>query len=507
MAAELLLPDGLPSQRHYQFKHAFIQDVAYQSLLRSTRQRHHQHTAEVLETDFDDIRDQQPELLAYHYTEAGEPERALPYWQQAGQHAREQSALAEAISYFEQALKLLMQLSETPDRMQRELTLQTALGVLYMTTQGAAAPDVKATYLRARDLCEQLGDTVHRFTVLRGLFLSSLMRSELRSAQQLGEQLFHHAEAQQHSDQRLEAHRMLGACLYFLGDLDTSWTHLEQSLSTYDSEQRHGFTVHYGQDADVVCLSYQALNLWLRGYPDQSLEAGHAAVALGRQLAHPYSLAFALIFNALLYLLHRDVEGVQARAEASVEIASEHGFPLIKAVGETYLGWVRAVQGQSTAGIEQIRQGIMAYQATGTRLTYPFMVAFLAQAYRSEGKSDDGLHLLTEFLSTAHATEERWSEAELYRVQGVLWLDLDPSATARAEACFEQALGIARQQGAKSWALRTALSLSRLRHAQGRRDNAYQCLASVFDTFTEGFETVDLREAKAWLDTLQGATE
>ncbi len=502
--AELLLQGGLPSQRHYQFKHAFIQDIAYQSLLRRTRQRHHQHIAQVLEASFADIRDQQPELLAHHYTEAGSPESAIPYWQQAGQHAREQSALAEAISHFEQARGLLTRLPETPDRMQRELTLQTALGVMYMTTQGSAAPDAESAYLRALELGEQLGDMTQRFTVLRGLYMSSFMRGELQAAKQLGEQILHHAQDQHDAGQSLEAHRILGTSLCFLGELETAWTHLEQGLSRFDPQQRHGLTIHYGQDTEVVCLSYRAWNLWLRGYPDQSLETIDAAVALGQQLAHPYSLIFALTLNAVLCQWRGDIEGMQTRAEAVVDLANEHAFPLFKALGETYLGWVRAAQGYGAAGIDQIRQGITAVQATGTNLTHPFMVALLAQAHRIAGKLDDGLRLLTDVLSSAPQTEERWYEAELYRLQGEFTLDRDASALAEAEACFEQALIIARQQRAKSWELRTTLSLSRLWRSQGRRDEARQCLASVLETFTEGFDTTDLREAQAWLDALQG---
>ena len=258
--AELLLQGGLPSQRHYQFKHAFIQDIAYQSLLRRARQGHHKHVAEVLETSFADVRDQQPELLAHHYTEAGSPESAIPYWQQAGQRAREQSALAEAISHFQRALGLLIRLPETPDRMQRELTLQTALGVMYMTTQGPASPDAEATYLRAQELCDQMGDMDQRFTVLRGQFMSSFMRGELQAAKQIGEQLLRHTEDQNDDGQSLEAHRILGACLCFLGEHEPALTHLKQGLSLYDPQQHRGLAIHYGQDAEVISLSYLALN-------------------------------------------------------------------------------------------------------------------------------------------------------------------------------------------------------------------------------------------------------
>lgn len=501
--AELLLQGGSPAQRHYQFKHAFIQAIAYQSLLRRTRQRYHTHIAQVLEASFTDIRDQQPELLAHHYTEAGSPESAIPYWERAGQQAREQSALAEAISHFEQALALLTRLPETPDRMQRELTLQTALGVLYMTIQGSAAPNVESIYLRALELCEQLGDTAQRFTVLRGLFMSSFMRGELRAAKQLGEQILQHAQAQNDAGQSLEAHRVLGTSLCFLGELEPAWTHLEQGLSLFDPRQRHGLTIHYGQDAEVVCLSYRAWNLWLRGYPDQSFETINAAVALGRQLAHPYSLSFALAFNAMICQWRGDTESMQTRAEAVVDLANEHAFPLLKAVAETYLGWVRAAQGQSGVGIEQIRQGIKSVQATGAKLSHPFMVALLAQAYRTADKLDDGLRLLTDVLSPAHQAEERWYEAELYRLRGEFLLDHDASATAEAEACFEQALIVARQQRAKAWELRTALSLSRLWHTQGRQDDARQCLTPIFETFTEGFDTADLQDAKVLLKELR----
>jgi class 3 adenylate cyclase/predicted ATPase len=475
--ADLVYQRGVPPQATYIFKHALIRDAAYESLLKSTRQHYHQRIAQVLESQFPETAEAQPELLAHHFTEASLTEKAVYYWHKAAQRAGERSAHVEAISHLTKGLELLRTLPETTERLQREVDMLIALGTSLIHTKGAAAPEVEHTYLRAQHLCEHLEALHQLFPVLRGLWFYYLVRAELQTAHALGEQLLALAQQTQDPVMLSAAHRAVGTTLLYLGAAADASTHLTQDIA-------HG-----------------AWALWCLGYPDQALVRSHEAVTLAQQIARPFSLSFALIMAAAFHQFRREVRFAQERAEAAIRLAKEQ-FPDWMAFGSLLRGWTLAHQGQAKEGIEQLTQGLIAHRATGAELRRPYYLALLAQAYDIMGQPEIGLTALVEALTLTDTTGERWYEAELYRLKGALLLQLASDNQAEAENCFHQSLDIARNQQAKSWELRAATSLARLWQQQGKHDEARQVLGDVYGWFTEGFDTADLKDAKALLDAL-----
>ena len=498
--AEILYQRGLPPQAQYIFKHALIQDAAYQSLLRRTQRQYHKQIAQVLEKLFPETCATQPELVAHHYTEAGLSALAVGYWQQAGQRAIERSAYVEATAHLKQGLALTSDLPDTPERHQHELMLYIALGVTSAATQGYAALEVEHAYLKARQCCRQVEDPAQLFTVLRGLWLVYLARDELQIAHEQGEHLLRLAHRQQEPALLLEAQRALGTSLFYLGELAPSWTHLEQGIALYAPEQHRPLILRYGQDPGMACLVYTAWILWLRGYPDQALERLRAALTLAQQCKHPFCLVFVQAFALMLYQCRREPHAVSMQAAASLTLAHQQGFPFLEAWAMVLQGWVLAEQGQGDAGIEQVCQGIAAYRATGAEVYRPYFLGLLAEAYGRRERPDKGLEALDEALTLVDRTGERFYEAGFYRLKGQLLLACSMDTYPEAEACFHRALTIARHQQARSLELRAAVSLSRLWQQQGKHDQARRLLGEVYGWFTEGFDTGDLKEAKALLD-------
>ena len=498
--AEIVYQRGLPPQSTYVFKHALIQDAASQSLLKSTRQQYHQRIAQVLEAQFPATVDQQPELLAHHCTEAGLIAQAVGYWQKAGQNAVQRSAHVEAISHLRQGLALLQTLPETPEHSQQELLLHIALGASLLATKGYAAPEVEQTYVRARQLCEHLDDPHQLFSVLRGLWQYYHVRADFRTAHSLGEQLLALAQQTQDSAMLVAARAGLGRTLFFLGTVASAHTHFTQGIALYDPKQHRSFAFLYGEDAGVVCHSFAARALWSLGYPDQMLVRSYEAVTLAHQIAYPLSLIHALSAAAQFHQLRREVRCTQERAATTIILATEQGFPYWIAVCSMLHGWALAHQGRAKEGVEQINQGLIAFRATGGEITRPYYLALLAEAYEIMGQPEAGLTVLTEALTLVDTTGERYYEAEIYRLKGELLLQQSLDNSTEAETCFHHALEIARTQRAKSFELRAATSLARLWQQQGKRQEAHDVLAPVYNWFTEGFDTADLQEAKALLE-------
>jgi predicted ATPase len=500
--AELLYQRGVSPQATYIFKHALIQDAAYASLLKSTRQHYHQRIAQVLETQFPETTEGQPELLAYHYTEAGLTGQAVAYWYKAGQRASERSAHLEAIAHLRQGLELLKTLPETSERIQREMDLLIMLGASLRATQGTGALEVGETYTRARQLCQHLDNPHQLFPVLRGLWNYYCVRAEHQTAHALGEQLLTLAQQVQDTVLLVAAHRALGTTLHNFGTAAEAHTHFTQGLALYDAQQHRASTFLYGEDAGIVCASQDAWTLWYLGYPDQALARSQEAVTLAQQNVHPFSLGLALVFAAVVHQSRREVPAVHQRAEAVINLAMEQGFQYWRAQGSILRGWTLVHQGQEQEGITQIEQGLSAYRATGAEVLRPYYLTSLAEAYGIMGQPEAGLTVLTEALMHVDTTGERWYEPEIYRLKGELLLQQSTDNATEAETCFHHALDIARTQQAKSWELRAATSLARLWQQQGKRQEAHDLLAPVYHWFTEGFDTAALQEAKALLDAL-----
>jgi predicted ATPase/class 3 adenylate cyclase len=500
--AELIYQRGLPPRSWYIFKHALIQDTAYQSLLRSTRQQYHQRIAHVLAAQFPEIAETQPELVAHHYTEAGLSEQAIGYWQRAGQQASERSANREAVNHLTKGLEVLKTLPETRERLQQELLLLTTIGPPLMAIEGQGAPAVERLYTWARALCRQVGETPQSFPALWGSWRLYFMRGELRTARELGEQLLSLAQRFQDTTLLLVAHQALGGTLMYLGEQASAYAHLEQGLALYDTHQHRPLAFRYGVDLGVWCLAYAAWSLWLLGFPEQALARSREAIALAQELTHPFSLAAALSYAALVHVDCREGQAAAEWTEATLVLSNEQGFPQYATLGMLCRGWVLAEQGQGEEGITVIRQAMAMRRAMRAEAGRPWFLTLLAEVYGRVGQPREGLPLLTEAIAIADRTDERWREADHHRLQGDFLLVCAGDQDAEAEVSFHKALDIARRQEAKSLELRTATSLARLWQQQGKQTEARELLAPIYDWFTEGFDTPDLQEAKALLEAL-----
>jgi predicted ATPase len=494
------------------------QEAAYQSLLKRTRQQVHRRIAQVLEAEFPETAQQQPEVLALHYTEAGIGEQAVGYWLQAGQHANERSAHVEAIAHLSRGLDVLKILPDTAERRQHELGLQSALGLALMVTKGWGAPEVERAYTRSRELCREVGETPQLFPVLLGLRGFFTMRGDLHTSRELGEQCLRLAQRVQDPACLSYAHYALGAPLYFLGELVRAREFLEQGVALDNPHQYRSRAFPTASIEPVVaCRSRVALTLWYLGYPDQALRSMDDTLPLAQELSRPFSLAWALSFAAIVHQLRRERYATHERAQTLRALSRTQGFTAYVVQGTLLLGWAVAAQGSGAEGLAQLHEGLAANRAMQAALMQPYWLTLLADVYGQVGQAERGLAVLAEALAMVHATGQHVYEAELHRLRGELLLQSGVQAlapgdlpsdvglqicSAEAEACFQHALDVSRRQQAKSLELRAAMSLGRLWQRQGQRAEAYALLAPVYGWFTEGFDTADLQDAVALLEAL-----
>ena len=499
---ELLYQRGRIPRAKYMFRHALIRDAAYASLLRRTRQQHHQRIAQTLQAQWPELTATQPELVAYHYEEGGLHNQAVRYWYDAGHRASERSAYVEAIAHLTRGVTLVHTLPETPERLQQELNLQVTLGPALIANKGYTAPEVEGVYTRARELCEQVGDAPQLFAVIRGLMVYYQLKGQLQTAVQLGEQLLGLAQSRSEPTLRLLAHYQLGAVLFLGGETISAHEHLSQAVATYTPQEHQAFALRYGLDLGASAGWFLAWNLWLLGYPDQALRHSQSAHTLVQQLLHPYSLTIVRFGAAVLHQFRREAMAVYEQSTAVISLAREQGFMSLSPWGQVLQGWARAMQGQRDAGMTEMRQGIAANLAMGAKTFQPYFLGLLAEANAQHGRPEEGLDALAEALSVMANAEAHFCAAELRRLKGVLSLHQAVPNQAQAETCFHDALDVARRQQAKSWELRAATSLAGLWQAQGKDQDAYDLLAPVYAWFTEGFDTADLKDAKTLLDEL-----
>ena len=506
--AELLYRHGRPPDATYSFKHALVQETAYQSLLKSRRQPIHGQIADALNEQFGEIVEAEPELLAHHYTEAELVEQAIPYWEQAGQRAVQRSANVEAIGHFTKALNVLQTLPDSPERDEQELTLQVALGVPLIATAGWAVPEVREVYTRARELCEQVGNTPQLFPSLFGLFSFYYVRAEYTAAHEATLQLLTLAERAEDPGLLLEAHRATGITEYNLGEFASSRKHCEAGMALYDPQQHRPHVALYGQDPGVGCLYFGAWTLWYLGYPDQALKSSEQALTLARESLHPFSPAWALTSAGFVHEMRGRDEAAQQQAEAIIALSTEQGFPPFLAFANVMRGSALAAQGEAEKGMAQIREGMAVSRTIGQEGGRSYILALLADAQGKAGQAEEGLTTVAEAMAVVEQTEERYHEAELYRLKGELTLQSQVAGQKskfekEAEACFHKAIEIARQQQAKSPELRAATSLTRLWQQQDKQVEAHQLLSEIYNWFTEGFYTKDLQDAKVLLEELE----
>jgi predicted ATPase len=502
VADELLYKRGRGDRSRYIFKHALIQDTAYQSLLKRTRQLSHRRVAELLEIRFPDVVEMQPELVAHHYTQADLPAKAVVYWQSAGHRASEHSAYQEAMSHLVTGLKLIEAMPQTQARHQQELSLQTALGAAALIARGHTAPEVEAAFTRARQLCQQLGDTEDVFPVLFGLWRFYVARPDFSAGHQLAAELDSLAERSDETPLQVVAHYAAGATCLWAGELIRARANLEESVASYAPEQRSYPIFQVGQDPGVACRAYAGKALWLLGFPDQARASSHAALALATELAHPFSHAYALNIASMELQFRGEAQGVYEYADASVALSTEHGFLPWSALGTILQGWAIADLGQQEEGLVQMRQGLLAWRDLGSELFVPYCLSLIAEVYSNLGQVDAALGALTEGIEIMAKTGEHWWKAEMHRRMGDLLLQQTTPDAIQAETCFRQALVTARQQQAKSFELRAAMNLAQLLHQHGKHDEARELLAPVYGWFTEGFDTADLKDARLLLDDM-----
>jgi predicted ATPase len=347
-----------------------------------------------------------------------------------------------------------------------------------------------------------VGETPALVQVLLGLWRFYLVRPQLHTARELGDTLLRLAQQAHDPALAVVAHYVLGVTWFSLGALSAARQHLEEAIAHYTPDQRRAPVFRMGYDLGVGCRGFAARTLWSLGYPEQALARLHEALALAHELSHPFSLAFARCWAAFVSQFRRDVPAVHEQAEAAVALATEQGFPQWAALGTGLRGWALALQGQGEAGMAQVRQGITASRATGAALNVPYLCTLLAEVSAHLGHTDDGLQALAEAHTLVEQQDERWWEAEIHRLRGVLLLRQPGTPQAEVETWLQRALDVARRQEAKSLELRAAMSLARLWQQQGKRAEARELLAPIYGWFTEGFDTADLQEAKALLEEL-----
>lgn len=478
----------------YTFNHTLTRDVAYETLLKVSRRKLHRQVGDSMKEVLHRIIETQPEILAYHYTEAELLDQAIPYWQLGGKKAIQRSANVEAIAHLSKGIELLRALPDTPERAQTELALQLDLGVPLIATKGYAAVESREVYARARELCLQAGQTRQLFPALRGLWAFYNMRSDMIHAREVGEQFLTLAQREGNPAFLLEAHRAMGITLFGLAELIPAREHLERGIALFDPQKHQSHAYLYGADPGVAYLSQLAWLLWLLGYPDQALDRIQQALARAREFAHPFSLAAALAIAAIVHQLRREVCAAREQAEAAIALSASRGFPFLLGWAVIIRGWTLVEQGKADEGIAEMRRGLANYQATGAEFLRTDYLALLAEAYGRRGPVDEGLNVLAEALDAANGTGERRWQAELFRLKGELILTRDED---EAEACLVRAIEVARSQRAKSLELRASKSLSRLWQRQGKREEARRLLEEIYGWFTEGFATADLQEAQA----------
>jgi predicted ATPase len=502
-ASELIFQRGAPPDALYTFKHALVQDTAHGSLLRNARQQLHAQIAEALEAHFPELMENQPELFAQHYAEAGLVEKSVACWGKAGQRSAARSALAEAAAQLQKGLDQLELLPDTPERQRQELEFRSALGAVLIAVKGIAAPETGHAYARARKLWEQLGSPSEFLGIPYGQSFHHAFRGELDLARRLDEDLLRLSRQHNNSVGLVLGHLSSGRNVMYTGRFARSRAHLEEALTLYDPISHRSLVHQGGIHPHVNSQAFLGIVLFCLGFPDQALARSSAAIAEARRLVHSTSLASSVGLDVILLSLVGDDAVLSERVDQLIAVAAEQGFPQWRALGTIYRGWVKVKNGGVSEGISLLRSGASAYRATGAEAWTPYYIALLARACEIAGEVEEALTVLDDALQIVERTGERWFVAELNRHKGQLLLRQGhPEA---AEELYRKTMSIAQEQGAKLWELRTAASLARLRRDQGRHSEARGLLAPVYGWFTEGFGTPDLKGAKALLDTLDGS--
>src|SRR5499433_1677065 len=509
IAAGLLFRRGMLSHATYLFKHALVQDAAYGTLLRAPRRALHARIAETIESEFTETAESQPELLARHWTEAGLIEKAASLWGKAGQRSLARSALVEAAEQLTRALDQIATLPGTPVVRREQIKLQVALVNALMHVKGYAAPELKAAVERARQFIEQaeaLGeppeDPLLLFSVLYGFWVANLVAFNGDVMRELAVQFLALADKQKATGPLMMGHRLMGNSLTLTGDIAKGRAHYNQAFALYDPATHRALATRFGQDVGVSIFVYRALARWMLGCPEAALADVDHVLEDARDSGHAVPLMYAQFHTSLTNVLCAKYAAANAQSSEVVRLADEKGAALWKALGTMQSGCVLAQSGKASDAIQMITSGITMYRSTGSRVYLPIFLSHLSRAYAELGQFDQAWRCIGEAMAAVETTKERWYEAEIHRVTGEIALKLPQLGSSQAETYFERALNVAHAQQAKSWELRAAMSMARLWHDQGMREKARALLAPIYGWFTEGFDTLDLKQAKVLLDVL-----
>jgi predicted ATPase len=509
LQAGLLSRKGWPPHASYIFKHALVQDAAYGTLLRERRRALNARIAETLESQFAEIAENQPELLARHCTEAGLIEKAVDFWGKAGQRSLARSALVEAATQLYRALDHIAALPATPALRRDQIKLQVALITAVMHVKGYAAPETKAATDRARLLIEQadaLGeppeDPLLLFSVLFSLWNASFVAFNGDVMCELARQFLALAEKQEATVPRMVGHRIMGVSLLFSGDIVEARAHLDRGIALYDPAEHRRLATRFAIDVRVGILFARSLALWMLGYPEAALGDTEQAIKDAREIGHAATLMFALACPSMTHILLGKYEAANTELDEVVALADKIGTLFWKAQGMALQGCVLVLTGKASEAVQMITSGLTAYGSTGATLWRPWYLSHLAKANAELDHLHDAWGSIDEAVTAVETTKQRWCEVEVNCIAGEVALLPPQRDVRRAEGYFERALAVARQQHAKSWELRAAMSMARLWRDQGKALQARELLAPIYGWFTEGFETLDLREAKALLAEL-----
>ena len=496
--AGLIFREGSAADLSYTFKHALIQETAYQTLLKSRRVEIHAAIARVLEAQFPEIAESEPELLGHHYTAAGLAELAASNWLKAGRKALMRSANAEAIALLKRGLMLLGGLPHSEARLRMEIELQTSSGVALMGSKGYGSPEVLEAFSQARTLSEKLGDDAWLFKALCGEASYYMISGNLRASDALGQRAMQIARRTGDQALLIEAHHRQWATKFFMGDYAASNVHTAFGLATYDPELHHQLTYTYtGHDPGVCCRNYSAYVLWLCGHVDQALKQGHEGVAMAERVGHPLSLSQSLMSRSGIHIWRGETAEALECCERTFDLCNKYGFPLSGSEGRFQRGWALAEAGDLRAGVIELRAGIAGIRATGAAMAMPHYLAILAWALGETGETAEGLAVAEEALTIATETGANYDLPEVLRIKGGLLLKQNNEEG--AEAFLRKAIAAAKVDGSRSLELRACTSLARLFRLNGRVDTARNLLRPVYESFTEGFGTKDLKAAETLL--------
>jgi predicted ATPase/class 3 adenylate cyclase len=507
--AGLLFRQGRPPYAAYLFKHALVQDAAYGTLLRERRRALHARIAETIEHDFADITESQPELVARHCTEAGLVEKAATFWGRAGLRSLERSALIEGMAHLTRALDQLGGLPSNVTHRREQIKLQVALINALHHVKGYAAPASKVAVEQARSLIEEaeaLGeapdDPVLLFSVLYGVWAASWVAFNGDICRDLSTQFMALAGKQADIGPRMIAHRLMGLCLAVMGDLVQSKTHFDQAIDTYDFTKHRNFAMRFGTDARVSVLSMRSWTQWMLGYPEKALADAEEAVKNARDLGQAATLMHALAITSWTYLCRGDYETANRQADEVMALAQQKGTAFWKALAMLSQGSTFVSSGKVPQALEILTSGLTALRATGAALFVPCHLSSRARAYIELNRFEDASRCITEAMTAMEQTKDKFFEAEINRIAGEIVLKSPSPDIKKAEAYFHRALAVARKQEARAWELRAAMSIARLWHSQNKRSEAHTLVAEVYEWFSEGFDTLDLKDARVLLESL-----